>query len=265
MIIQAVGVCTCIQPCSQREKELGKTILSAFIIFRPSCWAPGGLSFQERGERLSLKARWHLPSCWHTVANQPWFWHWTLLAVLLFHGLPTGGVRQPLSWENISCWGWLESEYGSLDPASHGGTRKADDWKLQGKNGETDARGLLHTLVNGLVHEGLLHWWRWGRSRKANSYSPCPLHRTQECCVKWHGERFGLELRKTLRQRCWKWENRYPREYCWQSPFLPPKTKNQLYLVTYDGAWWRIMWEKECIYVCVTGSLCCTVEIDRTL
>ena len=33
----------------------------------------------------------------------------------------------------------------------------------------------------------------------------------------------------------------------------------ELYLVACDGAWW-IMWEKECIYVCVTGSLCCIVE-----
>jgi len=29
--------------------------------------------------------------------------------------------------------------------------------------------------------------------------------------------------------------------------------------VTYDGAWWRIIWENECIYVCVAGPLCCTV------
>ena len=34
----------------------------------------------------------------------------------------------------------------------------------------------------------------------------------------------------------------------------------EIYLVTYDGAWWGIMWEKECIHVCVAGSLCCTVE-----
>ena len=34
----------------------------------------------------------------------------------------------------------------------------------------------------------------------------------------------------------------------------------ELYLVTYDGEQWRIMWEKECLYVCVTGSLCCAVE-----
>ena len=34
----------------------------------------------------------------------------------------------------------------------------------------------------------------------------------------------------------------------------------ELYLVTYDTAWWRIMWEKECMFVCVTGSICCTVE-----
>ena len=40
----------------------------------------------------------------------------------------------------------------------------------------------------------------------------------------------------------------------------PAVEHRELYLVTCDGAWWRIMWEKECIYVCVTGSLCCTEE-----
>ena len=49
----------------------------------------------------------------------------------------------------------------------------------------------------------------------------------------------------------------------------------ELYPVTCDGTWWRIMWEKEYKYMCVyththtnthvRGSLCCTVEIDRTL
>ena len=34
----------------------------------------------------------------------------------------------------------------------------------------------------------------------------------------------------------------------------------ELYLVTCDGAWWRLMWEKECTHVCVIGSLCCTEE-----
>ena len=34
----------------------------------------------------------------------------------------------------------------------------------------------------------------------------------------------------------------------------------ELFLVTCDGAWYRIMWEKECVYVCVTGSLCFKVE-----
>ena len=34
----------------------------------------------------------------------------------------------------------------------------------------------------------------------------------------------------------------------------------ELYLVTYNGALWKIMWEKGCIYVCMTGSLCYTVE-----
>ena len=32
------------------------------------------------------------------------------------------------------------------------------------------------------------------------------------------------------------------------------------YLVTCDEAWWGIMWEKEYIYACVTGSLCYTGE-----
>ena len=67
-----------------------------------------------------------------------------------------------------------------------------------------------------------------------------------------------------------------------QSIPLPPP------LVIYDGTWWKIMWDKECIYiyVCVcisvlqqsdpvkyvhviviymTVSLCCRAEIDRTL
>ena len=26
-----------------------------------------------------------------------------------------------------------------------------------------------------------------------------------------------------------------------------------------------IMWEKQHVYICMTGSLCCTVEIDRIL
>jgi len=36
-------------------------------------------------------------------------------------------------------------------------------------------------------------------------------------------------------------------------------------LVTCVGTRWRIMWERESMCVCMTGSLCCTVEIDRTL
>ena len=46
---------------------------------------------------------------------------------------------------------------------------------------------------------------------------------------------------------------------------------SELYLVTCAGTWWRIMWEKEYIYmymcacVCMTGSPCCTVDIDKTL
>ena len=43
----------------------------------------------------------------------------------------------------------------------------------------------------------------------------------------------------------------------------------ELYLVTCYGTWWRMMWEKEYIYVCVcvykTGSLCHTAESNRTL
>ena len=34
----------------------------------------------------------------------------------------------------------------------------------------------------------------------------------------------------------------------------------ELYLITCDEAGCRIIWEKECIYVCVTGSPCYTVE-----
>ena len=40
----------------------------------------------------------------------------------------------------------------------------------------------------------------------------------------------------------------------------PDEQPWELYLITFDGAWWRIMTEKECICVCVTGSLCCIVE-----
>ena len=43
----------------------------------------------------------------------------------------------------------------------------------------------------------------------------------------------------------------------------------ELYLVTCDGTWWMIIWEKECIYayifIYMTGSICCTVEIDGSL
>ena len=39
----------------------------------------------------------------------------------------------------------------------------------------------------------------------------------------------------------------------------------ELYLVTYDGAWWRIMWEKEFVYIYMIGSFWCAVKIDRTL
>ena len=43
----------------------------------------------------------------------------------------------------------------------------------------------------------------------------------------------------------------------------PAIQHSELYLVTCDGKWWRIiMWEKN---ICMTGSLCYTAEIDRTL
>lgn len=83
---------------------------------------------------------------------------------------------------------------GTLNPASHRGARKADDGELQGENGDTDARGLLHTLVN---VKGYSTGGGWGLSRRADIYSPSPLNRMQECYFKWRGERFGLELRKT--------------------------------------------------------------------
>ena len=36
----------------------------------------------------------------------------------------------------------------------------------------------------------------------------------------------------------------------------------ELYLITSDGKWYRKMWEKE-LYIHMTGSLCCTAEIDK--
>ena len=52
----------------------------------------------------------------------------------------------------------------------------------------------------------------------------------------------------------------------WHSSYVYIQHR-ELYLVTYDGTWCGIMWEKECVYIymCVTGSLCYTVEIERTL
>ena len=57
----------------------------------------------------------------------------------------------------------------------------------------------------------------------------------------------------------------------------PTVQSRELYPVPWGRTWWKIVWEKECIYVCVciyirvcvyvcmTGSLCCRVEIDITL
>ena len=45
----------------------------------------------------------------------------------------------------------------------------------------------------------------------------------------------------------------------------PAVLHRELYLITCDGTWWMIMWEKECKYICITGLLCYTAEIDRTL
>ena len=45
------------------------------------------------------------------------------------------------------------------------------------------------------------------------------------------------------------------------------KVNSELYPVTCDGTWWKIMWEKKCayIYICITGSLCWTAEIGTIL
>ena len=45
----------------------------------------------------------------------------------------------------------------------------------------------------------------------------------------------------------------------WNHLCVPSHRKLQFW------TWWRIMWEKDCIFVCVAGPLCCTLEIDRTL
>lgn len=36
---------------------------------------------------------------------------------------------------------------------------------------------------------------------RANIYSPSPLNKTLECYLKWQEEKFGLDLRKTFRQK----------------------------------------------------------------
>ena len=47
-----------------------------------------------------------------------------------------------------------------------------------------------------------------------------------------------------------------------QSPTI---LHRELYPVSWDRPWWKTVWEKECIYICMTGSLCCTAEIDTIL
>ena len=39
----------------------------------------------------------------------------------------------------------------------------------------------------------------------------------------------------------------------------PAVEHEELYPITCDGTWWKIIWEKECV------SLCCAAEIDGTL
>ena len=43
----------------------------------------------------------------------------------------------------------------------------------------------------------------------------------------------------------------------------PAEEHRELYLVTCDAISWRAMWEK--VYMCMTGSHCCTAKIDRIL
>ena len=57
----------------------------------------------------------------------------------------------------------------------------------------------------------------------------------------------------------------------------PTMQNREQYLITCDGTRWKIIWEKEClslslslslyiyIYIYMTGSLCCTAEMDTTL
>ena len=50
----------------------------------------------------------------------------------------------------------------------------------------------------------------------------------------------------------------------------PAVQHKELYPITWDGTWWRIMWEKESgyiyiyIYICLTGSLYHTAETKST-
>ena len=59
-----------------------------------------------------------------------------------------------------------------------------------------------------------------------------------------------------------------------KNPEVDKRAIFELYLVTCDGTRWRIMGEIYIyiffifyvyIYIYMTGSLCCTAEIDRTL
>ena len=59
------------------------------------------------------------------------------------------------------------------------------------------------------------------------------------------------------------WELRNQRPPGVDKQWGPAVQHRELYPITCDGTWWKIMWEKECIYT-LTGSLCCTAEIDRT-
>ena len=57
----------------------------------------------------------------------------------------------------------------------------------------------------------------------------------------------------------------------------PSVQHRELYPIFWDRTWWKIVWEKECVYacvyvcvcvcvcVCMTGSLSCAAEIDNTI
>ena len=45
----------------------------------------------------------------------------------------------------------------------------------------------------------------------------------------------------------------------------PTAQHRELYPISWDRTWWKIVWKKECTYICLTGSLCYTAEIDTTL